>query len=131
MDKTNEFSFLLKPSQTGIGVFAAHDIKQGTLLRLLGEHHNDFVERSEDEVPEWFRQYCLGYENGKLICPKDFGQMSLEWFVNHAPDEEATATSQDGVHHYASRDIKAGEEITIDYNIFGEDEDHKESYYSS
>lgn len=131
MDKTDEFSFLLKPSKNGVGVFAAHDIKEGTLLRLMGEHHDDFVERNAEDVPKLFRQYCLGYENGKLICPKDFGQMSLEWYINHAARETATATSKDGIHHYAARDIKAGEEITIDYNLFNEEESSREDYYRS
>lgn len=30
-----------------------------------------------------------------LICPRDFGQMSLEWYVNHAPENDATATTED------------------------------------
>jgi len=28
-DKTDEFSFVLKPAQYGVGVFATHDIKAG------------------------------------------------------------------------------------------------------
>ena len=36
-DKTDEFSFILKPAQYGVGVFATHDIKAGTSLRLFGD----------------------------------------------------------------------------------------------
>ena len=45
MNKTSEFSFILKPSKYGVGVFAAHDIKKGTFLRLFGN----------DEHPEEMR----------------------------------------------------------------------------
>lgn len=35
-NKTTEFSFILKPTKHGIGVFATHDIKAETYLRLFG-----------------------------------------------------------------------------------------------
>jgi len=35
--KTTEFSFILKSSSFGIGVFATHDIKDGSHLRLFGD----------------------------------------------------------------------------------------------
>jgi len=130
-DYTDEFSFILKASKHGVGVFAAHPIKAGTLLNLLGKNHDDFMEREKDSVPEVFQSYCLQYGNGKVICPKDFSRMSVEWFINHASQAEATVVSKDGVHHYAARDIKEGEEITIDYNVFNEDENLKEDYYTS
>ena len=37
IDKTDEFSFVLKSSEHGIGVFTVHDIKKGTHLRLFGD----------------------------------------------------------------------------------------------
>lgn len=33
---TDEFSFILKPTEHGVGVFATHAIKRGTHLRPLG-----------------------------------------------------------------------------------------------
>ena len=38
--KTTEFSFILKPAKHGIGVFATHNIKIKTFLRLFGDKNN-------------------------------------------------------------------------------------------
>ena len=57
MDTTNEFSFVLKPSEHGIGVFAAHGIKAGTFLRLFGddEHPEESRMLRKEDVPELIR----------------------------------------------------------------------------
>lgn len=44
LDKTDEFSFILKPSEYGIGVFATHNIKKDTYLRLFGKEKNTRIE---------------------------------------------------------------------------------------
>jgi len=60
-NKTDEFSFVIKPSKHGVGVFAAHGIRSGTYLRLFHEENEESVgvERKKKYVPEYFRQYCL------------------------------------------------------------------------
>ncbi len=127
-DYTDEFSFVLKPSKNGVGVFCTHAIKKDTKMQLLGKSHDDYCERKREDVPDNLRMYCLQYEN-KFICPKDFGRMSMEWYVNHSSD--ATIYTKDGVTHFAKRDLNEDEEITIDYNSFKESESAKEEYYSS
>jgi len=125
---TDEFSFMLKPSKHGIGVFAAHDIKKGTFLRLFGDEkkiENRAAMRDKKAVPEPFRQYCMN-RGDKLICPKDFGNMSVGWHMNHSKNPNAVHKNYDW---YASRDISAGEEITIDYNTLEEPEKAREEYY--
>lgn len=130
MDKTTEFSFILKPSQHGIGVFATHDIKEGTYLRLFGDEKL-LGERSrqlnKSDVPELFQQYCMD-RNDTMICPHDFGQMPIGWHLNHSNKPNATHKNYDW---YALSYIKSGEEITIDYNSLEEPEDAKENYYRS
>ena len=62
---TNEFSFILKPSTVpgaGVGVFAYIDIPKDTYLRLFGsekEYINRSVVRKKNEVPEFFREFCM------------------------------------------------------------------------
>lgn len=61
-NSTNEFSFRLKPSQHGIGVFALHDIKKGTYLRLFGnekqfEHRMRYLK--EKDIPDVFKGFCM------------------------------------------------------------------------
>jgi len=128
-NSTDEFSFLLKPAQHGIGVFAVHGIKQGVHLRLSGYEEpltTESLMRDKKDVPEIFRQYCIdrGYQ---LMCPKDFASIPLEWFLNHSKTPNATRDAD--YRWYASRDIKAGEEITIDYNSLEEPEGAKQDFY--
>ena len=127
-DKTDEFSFVLKPAQYGVGVFATHDIKAGIFLRLFREKDDPraSVVRNKKDVPNMFIQYCLD-RGDTLICPKDFGCMEIGWYLNHS--KTPNAYHDDDYNYYASSDIKTGEEITIDYNLLGEPEDTKEDYF--
>lgn len=127
-DKTTEFSFVLKPAEHGVGVFAVHDIKKGTYLRLFRDNDSPrkSVLRKKEDVPELFRQFCL--DRGEtLLCPKDFGCMEIGWHLNHSKDPNAD--HDDNYNYHALRDIREGEEITIDYNSLEEPEESKEDYY--
>jgi SET domain-containing protein len=125
---TTEFSFILKPSEHGIGVFVTHNIKKDTYLRLFAEETeatNRTTIRKKEDIPEFFRQYCL--DRGKtLVCPRDFGRMEVGWHLNHSKTPNVYHKNYD---YYALRNIKEGEEITIDYNLLEEPEESKEDYY--
>ncbi len=131
LDKTTEFSFVLKSVKYGIGVFAAHDIKEGAHLRLFGDRENidlRSIIRSRKDVPEEFRQYCMD-RGDKLVCPEDFGQMHVGWYLNHSNNPN---TKRDKDYKwYASQNIKTGEEITINYNSLEEPEEAKEDFYKN
>jgi SET domain-containing protein len=132
MDKTTEFSFILKPSEHGIGVFAVEDIAEGSFLRLFGtdelsEKSKTDIIRSKKDVPEIFWSFCV--DKGEfLICHNDFGNMPVGWYANHSKNPNAVHGE---FNWYAARDISAGEEITIDYNSFGEPESAKKDFYKS
>jgi len=125
---TGEFSFVLQPSAHGVGVFAAHDIAEGTYLRLFANEKGNepgYSVRNKRQVPEMFRKYCINRGN-TLSGPRDFGRMEIGWHLNHS--ETPNAVHRD-YEYYALVNIRAGEEITIDYNSLGEPEDAKEDYY--
>lgn len=129
MNRTDEFSFLLKPSQHGIGVFAVHDINKGTHLRLFGSEDTlslRSLARDKESVPKIFQQYCMS-RGDKLICPKDFTTIPVGWYLNHS--NSANTFRDDDYKWYASRDIKEGEEILINYNLLEEPEEAQEDYY--
>ena len=127
-NRTNEFSFAIKPTEHGVGVFATHAIKEGAYLRLFGEEDKTSdvsVIRNKKDVPEFFRSYCV--DRGDLVrCPKDFGCMEIGWHVNHSSAPNAEHKKYE---FYALRDIAVGEEITIDYNTLEEPEEAKEDFY--
>lgn len=130
MNQTTEFSFILKPSEHGIGVFAVHDIKKDTKLRLFGDDKNfddGFRILPKNEIPKKFLDYCIEFED-KVYAPNDFGKMEIGWYLNHSKD--FNAYHKDYI-WYSSRDIKAGEEILVDYNSLGEPDEFKQDYYNN
>jgi SET domain-containing protein len=137
MDSTNEFSFIIKPAQHGVGVFAAHDISKGAHLRLFGddkvfEHRARIL--NEKEIPEKFKGYCMS-RGEDMVCPPDFGAMPIGWHLNHSIEANAEKgpnnNPQRKYQWYASRDIKEGEEILINYNSLEEPEEQKREYYKN
>jgi SET domain-containing protein len=113
--KTTEYSFILRPSTIhGIGVFCTHDIKKGTPLRLFVPEEKDRVLPAIEHPA--FEQYCFDTPRG-THGPADFGRMSVGWFLNHS---HAPNAFHKNYVYFAARDIKAEEEITIDYDSLGE-----------
>lgn len=136
-----EFSFILKPSSLGgIGVFATHDIEEGSKLFDL-----KFNARLIDlaQLPEPFHIYCIFISEKRVICPKDFNRMEIGWYINHSfsPNvyrkplnmhnlkEEEIIEDLNNHHGIASKNIFAGEEMLVDYNLFNEPANIKEPYY--
>ena len=115
-NKTDEFSFLLKPSTVhGVGVFAAHDISKGTKLMLKPENYTSRKLKDEDR-PEAFKMYCVKKEHEDFYrCPSDFSRMEMIWFLNNSDKPNAEISREDWM-YYALRDMKEGEEILIDYD---------------
>ena len=129
---TSEYSFVLKPSAHGVGVFATHDIAKGAPLRLFGDDPDltlRSMERSIEAVPAMLRDYCMSRENGVLVCPRDFGRMEIGWYLNHSC--QPNTRRDDNYDWYALQDIKKGEEITIDYNLLEEPAESRDEYYTS
>lgn len=129
-NETNEFSFILKPSTYGVGVFATHDIAKDTFLRLFGDEEkleNRAVLRKATDVPESFQEYCIN-RGDQLYAPKDFGCMPVGWYLNHSKKPNAVHRHYQW---YAARDIVAGEETVIDYNTLEEPENARAPFYTS
>lgn len=114
---TNEFSFRLKPSHIeGVGVFAAHNIAKGTKLLVKPDGYQSRKLKKED-VPQEFLGYCVEDEDSShLRCPNEFNHLWLCWFLNHSDQPNAQGDEADNFMYYSLRDIKAGEEITINYD---------------
>jgi hypothetical protein len=131
MNETNEFSFMLRPSEHGVGVFVTHNISEGSHLRVFGDTNPVRFLKRED-VPEMFWDWCAS-KGETLICPPDFGYMPIGWYLNHSNTPNARHDSKEDTGAYgmwhASRDIQAGEEITINYNELEEPEDQRKDYY--
>lgn len=126
---TTEFSFVLRPSDHGIGVFATHDIPKGSFLRLFGDPGSPkivSVPAQVVDIPSPFEMYCIHRVDG-LIRPVDFGCMEVGWYLNHSNEPNAYHQDYD---FYALRDIQTGEEIFINYHSLEEPDHLKEPYYN-
>ena len=111
MSRTTERSFILSPSTIhGVGVFATHDIEQGTKLRLFARSEKVKFVGKKPKAP--FGNYYVPCLCGRYGRPVDFGRMSIGWYLNHSDSPNAARSEYK---YYALRDIKTGEEITIDY----------------
>ena len=114
---TDEFSFVLKPAgDRGIGVFTTHGIARGTPLRLFPEGATrQFTHEQLDRDPR-LKKFCQFYgvdiDAGSSVAP-DFGRMSVGWYLNHS--ETPNAKRNEDWDYFASQDIAANEEVTIDY----------------
>lgn len=124
--KTDQFSFVLRPSKFGIGVFTTHKIKKGTLLKLWNKkektHLKTHIGKSYKE--DFLDRYCVKTtekENNKFIynCPEYFNRMSIGWYLNHSHRPNTFQKKGNVENHYARHNLKQGEEITIDYRDLG------------
>jgi hypothetical protein len=139
----SEFSFILKPSPLGgVGVFAVHDLEAGV---PIANKPCEVRIISIEDVPPPLRQYCVYISEKEAICPERFDRMEIGWFVNHSatPNIEGknvvcdlgSMSKEDILKALKARtavtlrEIKAGEEILINYNSLNEPEQMKEEYF--
>jgi SET domain-containing protein len=113
----------------GIGVFAIRPIPAGTdifandLVPLVWVNKAE-LERSDPTDAERAFYHDFGINRGDSIgCPANFHNLTPGWYLNEpAPGDEANVESTDRLGFVARRDIAAGEELTIDYAGFSEQE---------
>lgn len=109
----------------GIGLFADQDIKKGDLVNkdkdqwaTIRYTEDQWRELEKSLSKESFRQikrYAFKNKSDGLYC------LNLDdiRFINHSKTPNIATVGENDV---ALRDIKRGEEITIDYNTFYDDE---------
>ena len=107
-------------------MFAIVDIPKDTFLALKPRGVTVGVDLKEEDVPKELLTYCIAKEDGIWCCPPDFTQMHMVWFLNHSGRPNAEKR-EDG--YFSTVDVRAGDEILIDYNTLDEPEDKKEDYY--
>src|SRR6185436_10626425 len=115
---------MIRPSPIeGIGVFAIRDIPKGcrTMFSKANTDHDEWISVPKTEVEQLpahsralIENYCLYDDDNYFIAEYGFKKMDLVNFLNHA-DEPNIISVNDGEYFEALRDIKAGEELLIDY----------------
>jgi uncharacterized protein len=113
----------------GIGVFAIRPIPAGTDIFANDGVPLVWVSKAELEQSglteaERALYHDFGINRGGMIgCPANFHNLTPGWYLNEpAPGAAANVRSTDRLAFIARRDIAEGEELSIDYESFSEQE---------
>jgi len=124
LDELNNNTFvMLRPSKiSGVGVFAIRDIPKGcremfskpeTTQQWITIPMKE-VERLPAHSRDMIYNYCLFDDENYYVQAEGFKKMDLSHYLNHSDSPNVTSIS-DGDFFETLRDIKAGEELLIDY----------------
>lgn len=116
----------LMPSQIhGIGVFAIRDIPKGTnifkddMSEMLWVDAQSVIVKS-GEIRRLYDDFCVQHKE-KYGCPNGFNNLTLAWYINEPlAGHEPNVICQGDYDFFASRDISAGEELTVDYSTYSD-----------
>lgn len=119
----NNTYVILRPSPVaGIGVFAIKDIAKGCREMFSAPHKDDqwvkVTKKEVDLLPGHTRHlienYCLYDEDHYFVPDHGFKKVDLSLFLNHS-DTPNIISIKEGEYFVAIRDIKAGEELFLNY----------------
>lgn len=114
----------LKPSPLhGIGVFAIRDIPKGTNVFSGDNGEMIWIDKSEiknadPEIQKLCEDFCV-IKNGKYGCPKNFNSLTIGWCLNESK-KNPNMRCDKNYDLYSVRDIKKGEELTVDYSTYND-----------
>ncbi len=106
----------------GVGVRAIIDIKKGTYIFYGDDEELIWINKSKlkklpKEIQKLYNDFCIK-KNDMYGCPQNFNLMTPAWYLNHSP--KPNVASDKNYCFYASRNIKKGEELTVDYSTYSE-----------
>lgn len=117
----------LKPSKLhrgGVGVFAIRSIKKG--CPIFGDDETEIIwikQPSLTRLPKSIRKlyddFAIIKYKGKLYgCPRSFNLLTLSWYLNSSTNPNVRIGK--GYRFFALRNIRAGEELTVNYLTYSE-----------
>lgn len=118
----------LRPSRIhkgGVGVFAICNIKKGT--RIFPDDTARMIrvaKRSLKNLPNQLRKLYDDFpaiiNGGKLyLCPKSFNLLTVAWYINESKTNPNVICDA-SYDFFALRDIRAGEELSVDYDTYND-----------
>jgi hypothetical protein len=121
----------LQPSPIdGVGVFAIKKIKKGTRI-FSGDSDEMRWIRAEDLpkercLQEFYEKFAV-VKNGndgrpkRYGCPRNFHRLTMSWYLNDPKKgDKPNVTCDENYEFRASREIKQGEELTVDSNTYSD-----------
>jgi uncharacterized protein len=112
----------LRPSRIhGLGVFAIRDIPKGTYIFSDDESIVWVDKKNVETLPKALKDVYEDFaviKGDKYGCPESFDKLTTSWYLNHS--DQPNVAADDDYKFYALRDIKTGEELTVDYRTYSE-----------
>jgi len=115
-----------------VGVFAIKSIKKATYIfpddesEIIWLHQQD-LRKLPVAIKSLYNDFCIIRNKGQSYgCPKSFNQMTVSWFLNHSKTPNIKIDK--AFKFFAKRNIKEGEELTVDYRTFNEWASARPSY---
>jgi hypothetical protein len=113
----------IRPSKHhGVGVFAIRHIKAGA--KLFDGDDEEMIWINEGRIrqlPKWSKRLYADFaviKDGKYGCPTTFNRLTIGWYLNES--RAPNVRCDDQYDFFAARDIKGGEELTVDYSSYSE-----------
>jgi SET domain-containing protein len=106
----------------GVGVFAIKDIPNGTYIFPEDDDeliwiHKHVLTTLDPEEKRLYDDFCI--IRGDLYgCPRSFNRLTPTWYFNECPTPNVG--SDENYRFFALRDIKSGEELTVDYSTYSD-----------
>lgn len=106
----------------GVGVFAIKSIKKDTAIFYNDDLHMTWVDAAQlsdlpSKVHKLYDDFAV-LKEGKYGCPRNFNLMAVSWYLNNS--KTPNVRCGEDYQFYALRDIREGEELTVDYDTYSE-----------
>jgi SET domain-containing protein len=115
----------IRPSRVhGVGVFAIRSIRKGTNIFRGDDGEIVWVRKNQvkglpKELKRLYEDFCIIKQKGKLYgCPKSFNILTVAWYLNESKSPNVYCDAN--YDFFALRDIRPGEELTVDYSTYNE-----------
>jgi SET domain-containing protein len=105
----------------GVGVIAIVPIAKGT--DLFPTDHDELTWVDETDLPDapalrrFYDDFCIR-KGSAYGCPRSFNELTAAWYLNHSDSPNVKCDAN--YRFFALRDIKEGEELTVDYSTYSE-----------
>ncbi len=113
----------LRPSRLhGVGVFAIRKIKRG--MMPFHDDNDEMIWIEDASVPKGPMEIRRLYDDfaiirsGRYGCPPSFNSLTVSWYLNHS--KKPNVRCDENYDFVALKDIRPGEELTVDYSTFSE-----------
>jgi uncharacterized protein len=106
----------------GVGVFAIRKIKKGANIFWGDDSEINWIDKKlinkkPRAIKKLYEDFCI-VQYGRYGCPRNFNLLTVAWYMNHS--EKPNVIADKHYRFWAKKDIKKGEELTVNYFSFSE-----------